>query len=216
MTTQLTQPSDVRAPGGRLTLGQVLPGAAALLYAGIQVEGGVFAAAYRGITDVSDDRLNYPFSGGLATATSVSWGISQVLFVLTLIAFARSSALGSGRAGRLGAGAALVGGVAFVGAHAVSAVWRDTMADDTAGVTAIALFTVAGLLTAIGFTVAGVAVARAGVWNGWQRWTVLAVGVWMICLIPLQFTDLLAASVSVYAVTVAAFAMALLSRPEQP
>lgn len=215
MATQLIEPPGVRTFPSSRPLREVLPGAAALLYAGVQVEGGIFAAAYRGTSEVSEDYLNYPFDGSLATASSVSWGISQTLFLLTLVAFVRCSALGAGRAGRLGARAALAGGAAFVAAHTVSALWSDALLDDPAGVVAITLFTIGGVLTAIGFSVAGVAVVRAGIWTRWQRWTPLGVGIWTICVIPLQFTSLLAASVSVYAATVAAFAIALLSRPEQ-
>ena len=70
---------------------------------GIQLDGGIIAAAYRGTSTVSDERLNFPFSGSLATATSLTWGLSQALFVLTLLAFVRSGAVGTSRAGRIGA-----------------------------------------------------------------------------------------------------------------
>ncbi len=43
---------------------------------------------------------------------------------------------------------------------------------------------------------------------------VLAVGVWMLCMLPLQFTSLLPLSVAVYAATVAACGVALLAQPE--
>ena len=66
-----------------------------------------------------------------------------------------------------------------------------------------------------GFIVAGVAVARAGRWTAWRRYPVLAVGVWMLCMLPLQFTSLLPLSVAVYATTITAFAVALLAQPER-
>jgi hypothetical protein len=80
---------------------------------------------------------------------------------------------------------------------------------------AITLFSIASLLTAIGFIVAGVAVARAGRWTAWRRYPVLAVGAWMLCMLPLQFTSLLPLSVAVYAATITAFAVALLAQPER-
>lgn len=67
---------------------------------------------------------------------------------------------------------------------------------------------------AVGFIAAGMAVARAGRWTGWRRYPVLAVGVWTLSMLPLQFTPLLPLSVAVYAVTIAAFAIALLAGPE--
>jgi hypothetical protein len=78
-------------------LGQLLPGAAGLLYAGVQLEGGITAAVYRGISTVPDDRLSFPFSGSLATATSLTWGLTQALFVVTLLGFSRSGAVGASR-----------------------------------------------------------------------------------------------------------------------
>jgi hypothetical protein len=59
-----------------------------------------------------------------------------------------------------------------------------------------------------------VAVARAGRWTGWRRFSALAVGIWLLCLLPLQFTPLLPLSVAVYAATIAAFSIALLAEPE--
>jgi hypothetical protein len=58
--TQPTTRSEARP------LGQLLPGAAGLLYAGVQLEGGITAAVYRGISTVPDDRLSFPFSGSPA------------------------------------------------------------------------------------------------------------------------------------------------------
>jgi hypothetical protein len=207
--TQPTTRSEARP------LGQLLPGAAGLLYAGVQLTGGITAAVYRGISTVPDDRLNFPFSGSLATATSLTWGLTQALFVVTLFGFARSGAVGASRPGRIGAWLALVGGIVFVAAHAVSVIFRDARVDDPAGLGAITLFSIASLLTAIGFIVAGVAVARAGRWTAWRRYPVLAVGVWMLCMLPLQFTSLLPLSVAVYAATITAFAVALLAQPER-
>jgi hypothetical protein len=184
------------------------------LYAGVQLDGGITAAVYRGISTVPDDRLNFPFAGSLATATSLTWGLSQALFVVTLLGFARSGAVGANRLGRIGAWLAVVGGIGFVAAHAVSVIFRDARLNDPAGVGAVSLFTIATIVTAVGFISAGVAVARAGRWTGWRRFSAFAVGVWLLCLLPLQFTPLLPLSVAVYAGTVEVFAIALLAEPE--
>jgi hypothetical protein len=196
------------------TLGQVLPGAAGLLYAGVQLDGGILATAYRGISTVSDDRLNFPFSGSLATVTSLTWGASQALFVITLLAFLRSGAVGVSRPGRIGARLALIGGVVLVAAHAVSVTFHDARLDDPAGQSAVALFTIATLLMAAGFVVSGIAVIRVGLWTAWRRYSVLAVGIWMFCMVPLQFTSLLGPAVAVFAATIAAFSVALLAEPD--
>jgi hypothetical protein len=216
MTINLAAPAENQAAAGSAAgpVGQLLPGAAGLLYAGVQLDGGITAAAYRGISTVPDDRLNFPFSGSLATATSLTWGLSQALFVVTLIAFVRSSGVGASRVGRIGAGLALVGGITFVAAHAVSAIFRDARLDDPAGLAAITLFIIGTLLTAVGFIMAGVAVVRARRWTSWRRYPVLAVGIWMLCMLPLQFTPLLPLSVAVYAATITAFAVALLAESD--
>lgn len=216
MTTNLatsTQDQAAARPGVR-TLGQLLPGAAGLLFAGISLDGGVLADAFRGMSTVPDDRLSSPFSGALATATSLTWGLAQALFLVTLVAFARGGAVGTSRPGRFGAWLAVLGGIVFVVAHGVSVIFRDAVLDDPAGVTAVTLFGVASVLTAAGFIMAGVAVARAGRWTAWRRYTVLAIGFWMLCMVPLQFTALLPLSVVVYASTIAAFAVALLAEPD--
>jgi hypothetical protein len=216
MTINLTATSDsaTTRPQAR-AVGQLLPGAAGLVYAGIQLDGGILAAVYRGISPVPDDRLSFPFAGGLATATSLTWGLAQALFVVTLLAFARSDAVGASRPGRAGAWVALAGGVVFVAAHAVSLIFRDARLADPGGVGAVTLFAIATMLTAVGFIVAGVAVVRAGRWTSWRRYTALVVGAWMLCMIALQFTSLLPLSVAVYAATVAAFAIALLAEPDR-
>lgn len=196
------------------TLAEVLPGAVGLLYAGVQLDGGILASVYRGVSTVSDKRLNFPFAGSLATATSLTWGLSQALFIVTLLAFVRSGAVGASRAGRIGARLALLGGVLLVAAHTVSLVFRDAHLDDPAGIAAIILFSVATLLTALGFILAGVAVLRARRWTSWRRYSVVALGIWVLCMLPLQFTPLLPVAVAFYAAVIAAFSVALLAEPE--
>jgi hypothetical protein len=216
MTTNLATPATVQPTAGSAarSLGRILPGAAGLLFAGVQLDGGIIATALRGTSTVPDDRLSFPFSGAVATATSLTWGLVQALFLVTLLAFARSGAVGASRPGHFGARLALVAGGVFVVAHAVSVMFRDARMDDPAGVAVVALFAVASVLTAIGFILAGVAVARAGRWTGWRRYTVVAVGVWMLCMVPMQCTPLLPLSVVIYAATIAAFSIALLAEPD--
>lgn len=131
MTTHLSAPAAGQATNRSeaRTLSQLLPGAAGLVYAGVQLDGGITAAAYRSISTVPDDRLNFPFSGFLTTTTSLTWGLTQALFVVTLVAFTRSGAVGASRPGRIGAWMAVVGSIVFVAAHAVSVTFRDARLD---------------------------------------------------------------------------------------
>lgn len=196
------------------SLSALLPGAAALLYAGVQLDGGFAAAAYRTGSTVPDDRLNFPFSGAFATVTSLTWGTSQAIFLAALVALVGHRALDGKRAGRAGALLAVLGGILYVIAHGVSVLFRDALLSDPGGIVAVTLFAIATVLTAAGFVIAGVVIARAGVWSGWRRYPVLAIGIWMLCMLPLQFTALLPLAVAVYAATVIVFGLALLADQE--
>ena len=66
--------------------------------------------------------------------------------------------------------------------------------------------------SAVCSVVAGLRRARAGHWSSWRRSPVLPVGIWMLGMLPLQFTSLLPVTVAVYAATVAT-AVALLAEP---
>lgn len=188
----------------------VLPGAAAMLYAGIQLDAGVVVASLRSTSTVPDNRLNFPLSGNSATTAEIVWGLSQLAFLVALAAFRRSPALGSSRSGRIGATLAFVGGWLFLGGHVVCLIFRDSVMSDAAGVTAASLFGIGSVLIAAGFIGAGTSVLRGGSWSGWRRLTPLAVGAWMLVMIPLQFTGLLQVAVAVHAATVGAFAVAML------
>lgn len=188
----------------------VLPSAAALLYAGVQFDAGVVVASLRSTSTVPDDRLNFPLSGNLATTAEIVWGLSQLAFLVALAAFRRNPALSGSRSGRVGAALAFGGGWFFLGGHVVCLIFRDAVTSDAAGVAAATLFGIGSVLIAAGFIAAGTAVLRGDLWSGWRRLTPLAVGGWMLVMIPLQFTGLLQAAVAVHAATVGAFAVAML------
>lgn len=207
MTTPTVAPS---ATYQARTLAAVLPGAAALLYAGIQLDGGLLSAALRTTSTVSDDRLSFPLGGNPATTAEAVWTASQLGFLLTLAAFRRRPALATSRLGRTGGLLALVGGVLFAGGHLVDLLYRDALLSDPAGVSAVSLFAVGSVLIAAGFLAAGTAIVRGSTWTGWHRFSPLAIGGWMVVMIPLQFTGLLAVAVAVYALTIATFGLAIL------
>lgn len=215
MTTDLTtaHPRTEPAGAGPRSLRSLVPGAAAVLFAGVQLQAGVVTIAYRQVSTVPVDRLNFPYEGAMSVAMSVCWALAQVLFVLSLVGFARSGAIGAGRGGRLGSSLVIVGGVVFVAAQVVSACLPDARTDEPAAGVAVMLFAVGSLLTALGFVLAGVAVARTRRWTSWRRLTPLAIGAAMVCLVPLQFTPLLAVGVTLYAGTILGFGVALLAEP---
>ena len=208
-TLASSTPSRVRP------LAAVLPSAAALLYAGIQIDAGVVVASLRSIALVPHDRLNFPLSGTQASTAEAVWGISQLAFLVALVAFRRRTAVASSRPGRFGSRLAVAGGVLFLGGHVVCLFFRDVLVSDPAGVVAVSLFAVGSVFIAIGFLAAGVAVLRGGLWSGWRRYTPMAVGAWMAVMIPLQFTSLLQVAVAVHALTVGALALAMLVESDE-
>ena len=211
--TTARRPDPLPARAVPRPLRALVPGVAAVLFAGVQLQAGVVTVAYRQTTTVPPDRLNFPYDGTLSVAMSVTWALAQALFVLSLVAFARSGAAGRSRPGLVATMVMVVGGVVFVAAQCLSAFLPDAGSAEPAAGTAIALFAVGSLLTALGFVVAGVAVLRARRWTSWRRFTPLAVGLAMLGLVPLQFTALLALGVTLYAATILAFGAALLAEP---
>ena len=188
----------------------MLPSAAALLYAGIQIDAGVVIGALRSTSTVPDDRLNFPLSGNLATTAELGWGVSQIAFLIALVAFSRLTAVVSSRSGRVGGRAAVLGGGLFLGGHLVCLLFPDARLADPSGVAAASLFLIGSVFMAAGFIATGIAVLRSGLWSGWTRYTPLAVGAWMVVMIPLQFTALLQLAVAIHALTVGALALTIL------
>jgi len=193
----------------------ITPGILIVMAGTVFADGAFLTAAYRGASPVSDERLSYPWSGATAITTSVVWGTAQLLLTLGLVAFARSDAL-AGRAGRRGAWAAVAGSALYVVAHAVSIPFHDADLSDGGAMVALTLFGVGTLLTAVGMVVAGLDVRRAAVWQRWHRVVPLSLGVWMIAMMPLQFTPLLVAAVGVYAALAIAFGVAMVEEAVAP
>ena len=104
----------------------------------------------------------------------------------------------------------MAGALLYVVAHALSLVGYDAALDDPIAVAVLSCFGVGTLLTAVGLIMAGTATLRSGVWSGWRRYTPLALGVWMVAMMPLQFTPALPVAVGIYAVAIMALGLAML------
>jgi hypothetical protein len=98
----------------------------------------------------------------------------------------------------------------YVMGHALSLVAYDAPLDNLVSVAVLSCFGVGTLLTAVGLIVAGRATLRSGVWAGWRRYIPLALGVWMVAMMPLQFTPALPLPVGIYALAVMALGLALI------
>jgi len=106
-------------------------------------------------------------------ATEVALLPVHGLVLAGIIGLWRSDATGDAPWGRRGLGLAAFGRVAFIGLEIGSIIQGS---DDLP-------FPIAVVLTGVGMLVAGAAIARAGRWRGWTRWTPLAMGAYPFLVI---------------------------------
>ena len=151
----------------------------------------------------------YPWQGSTAVATALIWALAQALMLVGLVAFARSVAPNRPTA-HVGARLAIAGGVAYTLAHLVSATAYNATTEDTGAIVAMSLFGIGTIALAVGLLLAGRAALRDQNRSAWARRTPLALGIWMVLMVLLQFTPALAVAVGGYAILVIAFGAALL------
>lgn len=198
-----TQTSALRRAGVVGVLGGVLTA-----LAGLVVEGIVKPAS-----DVSDDMWSYPWSDGAFVAACLLYAVLHVLVFIGVLGYARSGVAGPGRSARFGTGTALAGTAVLFAAELLSIPIADQRIDDTGAGLVGACFGVGTFLSAVGFIVAGVTTMRAARWDGWRRYTPLATGLWLMALVGLAMTPLLALGVGIYGLLVAALGVALATQP---
>ena len=198
-----------------ISLRRALAGAGAIAFAGIQLDSGAITIAYQPTSPVPSDQFSFPWAGETETATDVLRGLSAVFLLVALGYFARTVTRTCGTIGRLGGRLAVAGGVIFVVAYLLSILASGQTTGQPLAVAATVCFAASTLLIAIGMLLAGGAILRRHRWTSWRRYTPIAVGAWMVVLIPLQLTALLPVLVVVYSVLVGAFGVAILMEPEQ-
>lgn len=104
--------------------------------------------------------------------------VQHVLLMVGVIGLARSGAAGTSRLGRMGVWLTLAGLAVLTAAEFVA------MTDpDIAG----PFYGLATITMCAGLVMAGVAALRAGIWTGWQRYTVLACGVYIALVLGPAF-----------------------------
>jgi len=209
MTTHSVHPATTTQPLRNDLRVALAPGLLTIIAGAVQGDGAIITAVYRNASPISDERLSYPWDGATAITTSLIWAITQVLIVVGLMAFARSGAAPT-TAGRVGGRLAVAGAVLYVIAHALTLVAYDASLDDPISLAVLSCFGVGTLLTAVGLIMAGKSALRSGAWSGWRRYTPLVLGVWMVSMIPLQFTPALPVAVGIYAFAVMALGLALI------
>jgi hypothetical protein len=93
--------------------------------------------------------------------------VSHLLLLAGVVGLARAGAAGRGRLATAGVGLTLLGLVVLTVAEPISLINMDI---------AVLFYSSATLLMALGLTLLGVAVLRAGCWADWHRFTPLACG----------------------------------------
>jgi hypothetical protein len=160
-------------------------------------------------TDIPTHQWSYPWWSQAAVLFYLLAAGGQALLAVGIVGLRRRGVVGASRAGSLGLAAALAGTVLLVIGELASIPIRHELVDDGWPRVVESVFGVGTVLTAVGFLLAGAATMRSGVWRDWRRFTPLAVGIWSVALIGLQFTPALPAAVGVYGLCFLAIGIAL-------
>lgn len=177
------------------------------------VAGAVLYLGLQPITDLSDDMWRYPWeSSGAFVAFSIFSALLHGLVILGLRAFGRSGAAGGSRSAANGVALAVTGTALLLVGELLSIPIRNAETSDTSATIVGAVFALGGITSTVGFLVLGRATLRAGVWQGWRRFTPLATGLWLGAMTFLPPT-LLHGMVGVYGLCLLGMAIALYTQP---
>jgi hypothetical protein len=178
------------------------------------VAGAVLFFGMQPVTDLSDEMWRYPWeSSGAFVAFSIFSAALHALVAVGIVAFGRSGAAGRSRAATTGVALAVAGTALLLVGELLSIPIRDAQTSDTSAAIVGAVFGLGGIASTVGFLVTGRATLRAGVWDGWRRFTPLATGVWLTVMAFLATPTVLHGMVGVYGLCLLAMAVALYTRP---
>lgn len=180
------------------------------------VAGAVLFLGLQPSTDLSDDMWRYPWeSSGAFVAFSIVSAFLHGLVIFGLLAFGNSGAAGRSRSATRGVALAVTGTALLLLGELLSIPIRNAETSDTSAAIVGAVFGLASIASTVGFLLAGRATLRAGVWQGWRRFTPLATGIWLIAvtLFGAAAPTLLHGMVGVYGLCLLAMAIALYTQP---
>lgn len=113
-------------------------------------------------------------------AAEAVWIVAHLLVLAGIVCLGALRVHGDRRLGQAGFAVAFAGRVVFVAAEAVSI---------ATGELAEVILPIGALVSAIGMTMAGTAIAREGTWRKWRRFAPLAMGVFpFVFMFPLAAT----------------------------
>lgn len=166
---------------------------------------------------VSTGQWSYPLTPTGFLAIQTVFVLNHVMLLAGIAGVLRSGAAGSSKTGRAGTWIAISGMVLLtlceIRAMTLANSAYPTPQTDTLDMA----YGISTILIGIGLTALGVAVARAGVWTGWQMFIVLITGVAVfIIVIPGVFGSFLAARLALitWMLMFAAMGAALLRLPQ--
>lgn len=178
------------------------------------VAGAVLFFGLQPTTDLSADMWRYPWeSSGAFVAFSIFSALLHGLVIVGLQAFWRSGAAGRSRSATRGVALVVAGTALLLVGELISIAVRNAESSDTSATIVGAVFGVGGILSTIGFLTLGRATLRAGVWQGWRRFTPLATGIWLTAMAILASPTRLHGMVGVYGLCLLAMAAALYTDP---
>jgi len=135
------------------------------------------------IGDVPESQWSYPHPAGLFLVEAVLLAVAHLLSAAGFVGALRLEAQGESAAGRVGLWAAVVGLVGLAAAEIASGLIAEEASDSEIATAVSTAFGVTSLVFAVGAVVGGLAIVRAGVWQGPWKWVVLATGVVIIVLV---------------------------------
>ena len=138
-------------------------------------------------TSVPAADLSYPYTPAVFRVTEVIWTVAHVLMFVGTLGLARSGLAGTSRLAWTGLRIALVG-MALIVPFELGFEFLDTAADESTPSTVLGTgIGWSTMVAALGFTLAGIAALRAGLWRGWGRFTPLLCGLFIFFVfLPIQ------------------------------
>ena len=147
---------------------------------------------------VPENQWSYPLDVTAFTAIQVWFALQHVGLLLGLFALRWAGALGQSNLGHIGHLAAVTSMIGFAVTELVAIV----AAQETKGSPLVGIFGAAygvfSIVLGAALVVEGIAVLRARVWQGWQRWIPLALGMWVfVPLLPALALSFLGARLAI-------------------
>ena len=135
------------------------------------------------VGDVPETQWSYPHTRGVFVVEAVLLALMHLMQGAGFVGALRLGAPGNSRPGRVGLWVALLGLVGLAVAEVWSGLIADEADDSSVAATVSGLFGISSIVFALGAIVVGVAVLRAGVWQGPWRWVVFATGLVIVALV---------------------------------